>query len=53
MMTFVAENAPMIGLLFFFTFFCGVLFYALRPKNATMFNEIAQIPLKDDNHGTR
>lgn len=45
---FASPAAGMIGLLFFFLFFCGVAFWTFRPGAKKKYDEIAEIPLKED-----
>ncbi len=47
-MDFVAHNAGTIGLLFFFTFFSGLLIWVFRPGSGNDYKLKAQIPLKED-----
>jgi len=47
-MEFIAQNAPMIGLLFFFFVFCFVVIIVLLPKNKNKFQKYSRIPLKDE-----
>lgn len=47
-MDFIFNNAPIIGLIFFISIFCVVLFVALRPKNKKKFQDYSKIPLKDE-----
>ncbi len=45
------EYAPMIGLLFFFFIFMGILIWVLRPSAKEKFQKLAQIPLNEDTNG--
>ncbi len=47
-MEFIIRNAPLISLIFFFSVFCFVVFYLLRPKTKKECEKHAKIPLKDD-----
>lgn len=46
---FASGDMGLIGLLFFFLFFCGVLFWVMRPGAKKKYSRDAQIPLKEDN----
>ncbi len=48
MKEFLITNAPIIGLLFFFSAFCFVIIYLLKPRTKKECEKHAQIPLKDD-----
>lgn len=48
MMDFVSDNAGMIGLLFFFSTFCGVVFWAFRPSKKQDIENHRFIPLEGD-----
>lgn len=50
METFI-EHAPIIGLLIFFGFFCGLLVWMLRPGMKKKLQQHAKIPLKEDQDG--
>lgn len=41
-------NAPTIALLFFFTIFIGIAFWVLNPSAKKRLQELADIPLKED-----
>lgn len=45
---FASSGAGLIGLLFFFVFFCGVLFWVMRPGSKDKYSQDAEIPLKED-----
>ena len=45
---FADADAGLIGLLFFFTFFCGVLIWIFRPGAKDYFKKQGDIPLKDE-----
>jgi cbb3-type cytochrome oxidase subunit 3 len=47
MITFVADNATIIGLLFFFCFFMGLLFWVFRPGGKSIYKNFSEIPLKE------
>jgi cytochrome c oxidase cbb3-type subunit 4 len=47
--TNLSAHAGMIGLLFFFVFFVGLLIWVFRPGSKKNYDAKAQIPLKDDN----
>jgi cbb3-type cytochrome oxidase subunit 3 len=42
------DHAPVIGLLFFFLFFCSVLIYLFMPGSKKKFDEFKYIPLRED-----
>lgn len=44
----VAHFSETVGLVFLFVCFVGAVLYALWPSNKAMFDEAAQLPLKDD-----
>jgi cbb3-type cytochrome oxidase subunit 3 len=46
-MDFLTQNATLIGLLFFFTFFCLMLLWTFRPSAKKQHKEHANIPLKE------
>lgn len=48
MIDFIAIQAPVIALLLFFTIFCAVVINVFRPKNKKKFQDLANIPFKDD-----
>ena len=50
MMNAVFEYAPVVGLLFFFLVFVGIAVWALRPSAKHRLQNLAYIPLKEDNH---
>ncbi len=43
----LAANAGMIGLLFFFVFFVGVVFWTFRPGAKDAYKKDALIPLEE------
>lgn len=47
MMSFLASNAGLIGLLFFFFFFCGVALWVMRPGSGDVYKNSASIPFKE------
>ena len=47
-MNFIVQNAPMIGLLFFFSVFCVVVIVLLLPKNKNKLQNYSKIPFKDE-----
>lgn len=47
-MDFLFTYAPIIGLIFFISIFCVVLFVAFRPKNKKKFQDYSKIPFKDE-----
>ena len=48
MKDWLIHNSPIIGLIFFFSIFCGIIIYLLRPKAKKEGEEHAKIPLKDE-----
>lgn len=48
MMDWLAGHAGVIGLLFFFSFFVGVVFWAFRPGSKDRYSADARIPLNED-----
>lgn len=48
MMDFVSTHAGMIGLLFFFIFFCGMTAWVFRPGSKRIYNDHAHIPLEEN-----
>lgn len=47
-MEFLADKAPMIGLLFFFLVFVGISVWVFRKGSGQQYREYAHIPLKED-----
>lgn len=47
-MDFISNNAGMIGLLIFVTFFIGMLLWIYRPGTTKAYEEQSKIPLEDD-----
>lgn len=45
---FANADLGLLGLLFFFLFFCCVLVWVMRPGSKKKYNQNAQIPLKED-----
>ena len=51
-MSWLADNAGLVGLLFFFGVFTGIAIWAYRPANKSKIEALKNIPLADeDNHG--
>ncbi len=46
---FASADMGLIGLLFFFIFFCGVTIWTFRPNAKKSYEDIANIPLNDGN----
>lgn len=44
---FANGSTGLIGLLFFFVFFVGVVFWAFRPGSKNKYREDARIPLEE------
>lgn len=51
MLATLAEYAPTFGLLFFFCIFLGIAFWVMLPSKKKELQELAQIPLMEENHG--
>jgi cbb3-type cytochrome oxidase subunit 3 len=45
---FASSDLGLVGLLFFFLFFCGVLVWVMRPGSKNKYKKDAEIPLKED-----
>lgn len=50
MIDFLAINAGMIGLIFFFIVFSGVVIWAFLPSQKEKIENLKYIPLTEDNH---
>jgi cbb3-type cytochrome oxidase subunit 3 len=48
MIDWIANNAGMTGLLFFFSVFCVIAFWAFRPANRERIEDYRNIPLRED-----
>lgn len=48
MIDWLSDNAGMTGLLFFFTIFCGIVYWAFRPSQKKIIEDHKYIPLKGD-----
>ncbi len=46
---FASADVGMIGLLFFFVFFCAVTLWTFRPNAKKKYEEHSQIPLNTNN----
>lgn len=46
---FANADMGLIGLLFFFVFFCGVTIWTFRPSAKKSYKDVANIPLNDGN----
>jgi cbb3-type cytochrome oxidase subunit 3 len=46
-MDFISSNAGLIGLIFFFIFFCLVALWTFRPRSKKKYEEHAKIPLEE------
>jgi len=42
-----ADIAPIVGLIFFFSVFVGIVIWAMRPSKKKELEALAKIPLKD------
>lgn len=47
-MAWLTAHAALIGLLFFFTFFVGLLFWLMRPGAKKKAEDHARIPFEED-----
>lgn len=47
MMDFISQHAGLIGLVFFFLFFCIVALWVYRPGGRQTYQDYAKIPLED------
>lgn len=47
MISFLSQNAGLIGLLFFFFFFCAVAVWVMRPGSKALYKNSASIPFKE------
>lgn len=45
---FADPNIGLIGLLFFFLFFCGVTLWTFRPGAGEKYKDFGNIPMNDD-----
>ncbi|MAE51833.1 MAG: CcoQ/FixQ family Cbb3-type cytochrome c oxidase assembly chaperone [Micavibrio sp.] len=45
---FADANMGLIGLIFFFLFFCAVLVWVMRPGSKEQYKNNSEIPLKED-----
>ena len=45
---FIADNAALIGLIFFFSAFCLVVIMLFLPKQKKKYQDYANIPFKED-----
>ncbi len=48
-----ADYAPTIGLLFFFTVFVGIAVWAWHPRRKNTLQQLAHIPLNEDENGRK
>lgn len=46
---FASADLGLLGLLFFFLFFCAVLVWVMRPGSKSKYKQDSEIPLKEDN----
>ncbi|MCB1561972.1 MAG: cbb3-type cytochrome c oxidase subunit 3 [Alphaproteobacteria bacterium] len=46
---FLAAHAGVIGIIFFFTFFCLVTLWTFRPGAGAVYRKYAQLPLEEEN----
>lgn len=49
MIEFLVSHATLIGLLFFFTFFCVMGLWVFRPGAKKIYKEQARIPFEENN----
>jgi cbb3-type cytochrome oxidase subunit 3 len=47
MIDFITHHAGLLGLLFFFIFFCGMGLWVLRPGARTLYKNYARIPFEE------
>jgi cbb3-type cytochrome oxidase subunit 3 len=47
-MTWIADNAGLTGLLFFFVFFCCMAVWIYLPRNKAPLEELGNIPFDED-----
>jgi cbb3-type cytochrome oxidase subunit 3 len=47
-MDFLTEHATIIGLIFFFGFFCGLIAWVFLPGSSKKFKDYGEIPLKEN-----
>ncbi len=47
MIDFLSQNAGLIGLIFFFIFFCAVVLWVMRPGTKADYKNSASIPFKE------
>jgi len=45
---FANADLGLLGLLFFFAFFCAVLLWVMRPGSKAQYKRDSEIPLKED-----
>lgn len=50
MIAFLASNATLIGLLFFFCVFVGIGIWAYLPSNKSCLEKLKNIPLSEPSH---
>lgn len=48
MIDWLSDNAGMVGLIFFFSVFCGIVFWAFRPSQSEIIEGHKYIPLEGD-----
>ncbi len=48
MIDWLSDNAGMTGLLFFFSVFCGIVYWAFRPSKKDIIEGHKYIPLEGD-----
>lgn len=49
MIDYLLKHLPVLGLIFFFIFFVGVMIYVLRPSAKKTLQQYANIPLENSN----
>lgn len=47
MIAFLGQHAGLIGLLFFFVFFCAIALWVMRPGSKKIYQSSAAIPFKE------
>ncbi len=48
MMDFLAHHAGLIGLIFFFVFFCANCLWVFRPGTKALYKNFSRIPLEEN-----
>lgn len=48
MLNFISSHAGLVGLLFFFIFFCLVALWTFRPRAKKQYEDYAKIPFQEN-----